>query len=155
MKEGIILPTIKERLQEDWKQALKAREKFKAEVLSMAKAAVLLVEKTNNVTIEDEQVIEILAREIKQRKEAMLEFEKGNRQDLVDKSKTEIEILLNYLPQQLNENEILEIVKQAALEVGANSPKEMGKVMTKVRPLTVGRADGKLVSSIVKEYLSK
>lgn len=149
------MPTIKERLQEDWKQALKAREKFKAEVLSMAKAAVLLVEKTNNVTIEDEQVIEILAREIKQRKEAMLEFEKGNRQDLVDKSKTEIEILLNYLPQQLNENEILEIVKQAALEVGANSPKDMGKVMTKVRPLTVGRADGKLVSSIVKEYLSK
>lgn len=155
MKEGIILPTIKERLQEDWKQALKAREKFKAEVLSMAKAAVLLVEKTNNVKIEDEQVIEILAREIKQRKEAMLEFEKGNRQDLVDKSKTEIEILLNYLPQQLNENEILEIVKQAALDVGANSPKDMGKVMTKVRPLTVGRADGKLVSSIVKEYLSK
>jgi uncharacterized protein YqeY len=155
LKEGIILPTIKERLQEDWKQALKAREKFKAEVLSMAKAAVLLVEKTNNVKIEDEQVIEILAREIKQRKEAMLEFEKGNRQDLVDKSKTEIEILLNYLPQQLNENEILEIVKQAALEVGANSPKDMGKVMTKVRPLTVGRADGKLVSSIVKEYLSK
>jgi uncharacterized protein YqeY len=156
LKEGIIiLPTIKERLQEDWKQALKAREKFKAEVLSMAKAAVLLVEKTNNVKIEDEQVIEILAREIKQRKEAMLEFEKGNRQDLVDKSKTEIEILLNYLPQQLNENEILEIVKQAALEVGANSPKEMGKVMAKVRPLTVGRADGKLVSSIVKEYLSK
>ncbi|ERK31866.1 GatB/YqeY domain-containing protein [Clostridium intestinale] len=149
------MPTIKERLQEDWKQALKAREKFKAEVLSMAKAAVLLVEKTNNVKIEDEQVIEILAREIKQRKEAMLEFEKGNRQDLVDKSKTEIEILLNYLPQQLNENEILEIVKQAALEVGANSPKDMGKVMTKVRPLTVGRADGKLVSSIVKEYLSK
>lgn len=155
MKEGIILPTIKERLQDDWKQALKAREKFKAEVLSMAKAAVLLVEKTNNVTIEDEQVIEILAREIKQRKEAMLEFEKGNRQDLVDKSKTEIEILLNYLPQQLDENEILEIVKQAALEAGANSPKDMGKVMAKVRPLTVGRADGKLVSSIVKEYLSK
>lgn len=155
MKEGIILPTIKERLQDDWKTALKARDKFKAEVLSMAKSAILFVEKTDNVKLEDEQVIEILAREIKQRKEAMLEFEKGNRQDLVDKSKAEIEILLNYLPQQLEENEILEIVKQAAIEVGASNPKDMGKVIAKVRPQTVGRADGKLVSSIVKEYLSK
>lgn len=149
------MPTIKERLQEDWKLALKARERFKAEVLSMAKSAVLLVEKTNNIKIEDEQVIEILAREIKQRREAMLEFEKGNRQDLVDKSKAEIEILLNYLPQQLDENEIIEIVKQAATEVGATTPKDMGKVMSLVRPQTVGRADGKLVSAIVKEYLSK
>lgn len=155
MKEGIALPTIKERLQEDWKQALKARDKFKAETLSTAKSAILLVEKTDNVKLEDEQVIEILAREIKQRREAMLEFEKGNRQDLVDSSKAEIEILLGYLPQQLEEDEILEIVKQAAIEVGANNIKEMGKVMAKVRPLTVGRADGKLVSSIVKEYLSK
>ncbi|MEQ8156297.1 MAG: GatB/YqeY domain-containing protein [Clostridiaceae bacterium] len=149
------MPTIKERLQEDWKQALKARDKFKAETLSTAKSAILLVEKTDNVKLEDEQVIEILAREIKQRREAMLEFEKGNRQDLVDSSKAEIEILLGYLPQQLEEDEILEIVKQAAIEVGANNIKEMGKVMAKVRPLTVGRADGKLVSSIVKEYLSK
>jgi len=155
LKEGIALPTIKERLQEDWKQALKARDKFKAETLSTAKSAILLVEKTDNVKLEDEQVIEILAREIKQRREAMLEFEKGNRQDLVDSSKAEIEILLGYLPQQLEEDEILEIVKQAAIEVGANNIKEMGKVMAKVRPLTVGRADGKLVSSIVKEYLSK
>ena len=116
MKEGTIMPTIKERLQEDWKQALKARDKFKAETLSTAKSAILLVEKTDNVKLEDEQVIEILAREIKQRREAMLEFEKGNRQDLVDSSKAEIEILLGYLPQQLEEDEILEIVKQ---EVGS------------------------------------
>ena len=149
------MPTIKERLQEDWKQALKAGNKFKAGTLSTAKSAILLVEKTDNVKLEDEQVIEILAREIKQRREAMLEFEKGNRQDLVDGNKAEIEILLEYLPQQLEENEILEIVKQAAIEVGASSMKEMGKVMAKVRPQTVGRADGKLVSSIIKEYLSK
>lgn len=149
------MPTIKERLQEDWKQALKAKEKFKAGVISTAKSAILLVEKTNSVKLEDEQVIEILAKEIKQRKEAMLEFAKGNRQDLVEQNKAEIEILLNYLPQQLSEDEIKEIIKKAAIEVGANNIKDMGKVMSKVRPLIVGRADGKLVSQLVKEFLNK
>lgn len=149
------MPTIKERLQEDWKQAMKAKDRFKAGVLSTAKSAILLVEKTDGIKLEDEQVIEILAREIKQRKEAMLEFEKGNRQDLVDQSKAEIEILLDYLPQQLSEDEIFEIIKQTAVEVGANSIKDMGKVMSAVRPKTVGRADGKLVSQMVKEYLNK
>ena len=149
------MPTIKERLQEDWKQAWKAKDKFKAGVLSTAKSAILLVEKTDGVKLEDEQVIEILAREIKQRREAALEFEKGNRQDLVDQNNSEIAILLDYLPQQLSEEEIKDIIKQAAEEVGANSMKDMGKVLSKGRPQTVGRADGKLVSQLVKEYLNK
>lgn len=145
---------IKEKLQEDWKQALKAGEKSKATTISMAKSAILLVEKTDGVKLEDDQIIEILAREIKQRKEAMLEFEKGKRQDLVDKSKAEIEILQGYLPQQLSENEILEIIKKVASEIGASSIKDMGKVMSSIKPAVVGRADGKLVSSMVKEYLN-
>ncbi|GFZ30911.1 MULTISPECIES: GatB/YqeY domain-containing protein [Clostridium] len=149
------MPTIKERLQEDWKQALKARDKFKAETLSTARSAVLLVEKTEVVQLEDERVIEILSREVKQRRESMLEFEKGNRQDLVDKVNAEIQILLNYLPQQLSEDEILEIIREAAIEVGANNMKDMGKVMSAVRPKIVGRADGKLVSQMVKDYLNK
>ncbi|MGG7176522.1 GatB/YqeY domain-containing protein [Clostridium paraputrificum] len=148
------MPTIKERLQEDWKAALKAKDKFRANVLSTAKASILLVEKTDNIKIEDTQAIEILAKEVKQRREAMLEFEKGNRQDLVDQNKAEIEILLSYLPQQLNTEEIKEIVKQSAIEAGASSIKEMGKVMALVRPKTLGKADGKLVSQIVKEYLT-
>ncbi|GAA0068905.1 GatB/YqeY domain-containing protein [Clostridium sardiniense] len=148
------MPTIKERLQEDWKTALKAKDKFKANVLSTAKAAILLVEKTDSKPVDDSQVIEILAREVKQRREAVLEFEKGNRQDLVDEANAEISILLNYLPQQLSEEEILQIVKESAIEAGANSIKDMGKVMALVRPKTVGKADGKLVSQIVKNYLN-
>lgn len=148
------MPTIKERLQEDWKTALKARDKFKASVLSTAKAAILLVEKTDGVTLEDDKVIEILAKEVKQRREAMLEFEKGNRQDLVDQSKAEIEILLGYLPQQLNEDEILQLVKDTATEIGANNTKDMGKLMSAVRPKVLGKADGKLVSQIVKDFLN-
>ncbi|MGL4739689.1 MAG: GatB/YqeY domain-containing protein [Sarcina sp.] len=149
------MPTIKERLQDDWKTALKTRDKFKSSVLSTAKSAILHVEKTEGITLEDEKVIEILAKEIKQRREAMLDFEKGNRQDLVDQSKAEIEILLNYLPQQLSEEEIRSIIKESANEVGASNIKDMGKLMAKLRPLTVGKADGKVVSQLVKEYLSK
>lgn len=146
---------IKERLQEDWKQAMKSKDKFRSSTISLAKSAILLVEKTDGIKLEDEQVIEILAKEVKQRNEAILEFQKGNRQDLVDSAKAEIEILKEYLPQQLSEEEIKDIIKQAAEEVGANSMKDMGKVMSKVRPQTVGRADGKLVSQLVKEYLNK
>ena len=82
--------SLKERLQEDWKQALKAKEKLRADTISMAKAAVLHVEKTDGTKLDEEQIIEILAREVKMRREAIIEFEKGNRQDLVDKSKDEI-----------------------------------------------------------------
>ena len=147
--------TLKERLQEDWKIALKSKDKLKAETVSMARAAVLFVEKTNGVKLDDEQIIEILAKEVKQRREAMLEFERGKRQDLVDKTKAEIEVLLNYLPQQLSENEISDIVRQAVDEVGANSIKDMKKIMAVVTPRTKGRADGKIVSQLVKDYLNK
>ena len=148
------MTTIKDRLQEDWKTALKARDKFTASVISTAKASLLIVEKTDNRKLEDDEVISILAKEVKQRREAMLEFEKGNRQDLVDQNKAEIEILLKYLPQQLNEDEIKQIVKDSAQELGAISIKDMGKVMSAVNPKTLGKADGKLVSQIVKEYLN-
>lgn len=148
---------LKERLQEDWKQALKAGDKFKATTLSTARAAILLVEKTDGRKLDedDEQVIEILAKEVKQRREAILEFEKGNRQDLVEQTEKEIMILLSYLPQQLTEEEIVEIVRQAIDKTGASSIKDMGKIMAVVVPMTKGRADGKLVSDIVKRNLNK
>ena len=148
------MSSIKDRLQEDWKAALKTKDKFTANVISTAKSAVLLVEKTDNRKLEDDEVITILAKEVKQRRESMVEFEKGNRQDLVDQCKAEIEILLKYLPQQLDEEEIRKIIIESAEQVGANSIKDMGKVMSVVRPKVVGRADGKLVSQIVKEYLN-
>lgn len=145
---------IKERLQEDWKQAMKSKDKFRASTISLAKSAILLVEKTDGIKLEDDQVIEILAKEVKQRNESILEFQKGNREDLVENAKAEIEILKEYLPQQLSEEEIKEIVINVADNLGASSMKDMGKVMAEVRPKVVGRADGRLVSSIVKNYLN-
>ena len=145
--------SLKERLQEDWKLALKSKESFKAGVISMTRAAILKSEKTDGKVLDDDQVIAVLSKEIKQRKESIVEFEKGNRPDLVDQTKKEIEILLDYLPQQLTEDEIHEIVREVVIEVGANSIKDMGKVMTAVQPRVSGRADGKIVSQIVKEQL--
>lgn len=146
--------SIKERLQEDWKQALKNKEKSKANTISMARAAILLVEKTNGTIVDDTKAIEILAKEVKMRNESIVEFEKGHREDLVSSTKAEIEILMDYLPQQLSEEEIISIINDAVKETGANSIKEMGKVMATISPKIKGRADGKLVSEKVKNFLS-
>lgn len=145
--------SLKERLQQDWKLAMKEKNSFKAGVISMARAAVLQNEKTDGKALDDDQVIAVLSKEVKQRREAIVEFERGNRPDLIEQAKKEIEILLDYLPQQLTEDEIHEIVRTAVIEVGANSIKDMGKVMAVVQPRVKGRADGKIVSQIVKEQL--
>ncbi|EYE88119.1 aspartyl-tRNA amidotransferase subunit B [Fervidicella metallireducens AeB] len=145
--------SLKERLQEDWKTALKNKDSFKASVLSMARAAILQAEKVDGSKLDDEAIISVLSKEVKQRRDAIVEYERGNRQDLVDQVNGEINILLEYLPQQLTEEEIAEIVKNAVNETGATSVKEMGKVMTSIMPKVKGRADGKLVSQIVKQFL--
>lgn len=149
------MSSIRETLQDDWKNAIKSKDRFKANVISMAKSAILLLEKSGATDIDDTKVIEVIAKEVKQRRDSLVEFEKGNRQDLVEETKAEIEILLHYLPQQLTEEEIRKIVMEAAEKLGASSMKDMGKLMAEVRPQTNGRADGKLVSQIVKEYLNK
>ncbi|HBM81243.1 MAG TPA: aspartyl-tRNA amidotransferase [Clostridiaceae bacterium] len=145
--------SLKERLKDDWKAALKGRENFKAGVISMARAAILQSEKSDGKALDDDQVIAVLSKEIKQRKESIVEFEKGKRPDLVEQTKKEIEILLDYLPQQLTKDEINEIVREAIIEVGANSIKDMGKVMANLQPKVRGKADGRVVSQIVKEQL--
>lgn len=146
--------SLKEKIQQDWKDAMKSRDKFRSSTLSMAKAAILQVEKTDNRVLDDEEVIGILSKEVKSRRDALVDFEKGNRQDLVEEAKSEIEILLEYLPKQLTEDEIAEIVRQIICETGASSAKDMGKVMTAAMAKLKGRADGKLVSSIVKQNLN-
>jgi uncharacterized protein len=145
--------SLKDRLQEDWKSAMKNRDSFRTSVLSMARAAILHVEKTDASKLDDEAVVSVLSKEVKMRRDAIVEFEKGKRQDLVDQTKNEIEILLEYLPQQLTEEEITGIVRSAVNEVGATSVKDMGKVMAAVTPKVKGKADGKLVSQIVKQIL--
>lgn len=145
--------SLKEKLQDDWKSAMKSRDNFKSGVISMLKAAILIIEKNNGKALDDDQIITVIAKEIKQRRESIIEFEKGNRPDLVEQTNKEIQILLGYLPQQLTEEEICIIVRATILEVGANSIKDMSKVMAAIQPKVKGRADGRIVSQIVKQQL--
>ncbi len=147
--------TIKEQIQTDWKNALKSKDKQKASVLTMAKSVILYAEKDAKSDLSEDKVIELLAKEVKMRRDAVAEFEKGNRSDLVEQGEFEIETLISYLPKQLKEEEIIELVENTAEEIGANNMKDMGKLMAALKPLTTGKADGKLVSTLVKNYLTK
>jgi len=109
------------------------------------------LEKESRLT--DEETLEAVSYEAKKRKESIAEFEKGGRNDLVEKEKKELAILKTYLPEQLAEEEIKKLVKEAVEKTGAKEPKDMGKVMAELMPKTKGRADGNLVSKVVKESL--
>ena len=146
--------TLKERLQDDLKTAMKEKDTIRKNVVIMTKAAVLQIEKDKKIELDDEGVIDVVAKGVKQRKDAIPEFERGNRIDVVEDLKREIAFLMAYLPQQLNEAEIRKIVTDTISEVGATSAKEMGKVMGALQPKIKGKADGKLVNTIVKEILS-
>ena len=145
--------SLKELLVQDLKKAMKDGDSVSKTAIQMARSAVLQVEKDTRVTLDDDGIVEIIAKEVKKRMDTLPDFEKSNRQDLIDNLKAEIEVLKKYLPQQLSESEIEEIVKEAISSSGATSAKEIGKVMQAVMPKTRGRADGKLVNQIVKKLL--
>ena len=145
--------SLKEVLQEDLKSAMREKDTIRKNVVIMMKAAVLQVEKDKKVELDDEGVIDIIAKGLKQRKDAIPEYEKGNRPDIIENLKKEIEILMAYLPEQLNEEEISRIVLETISEVGAQTARDMGKVMTALMPKVKGKADGKIVNNIVKQHL--
>lgn len=147
--------TIKEQLQKDWIQSMKEKNKELSSVLSMARAAILQVEKTDNRTVEDPEALQILAKEVKQRRDTLPEFQRGNRQDLVDQVNFEIDTLMKYLPEQMSEDEVRNLIKEQAELLGANNIKDMGKLMSAIKPLTAGKADGKLVGDLAKQYLNQ
>lgn len=145
--------SLKDRLLEDMKIAMKEKDSIKKNTVQMVRSAVLQVEKDNKVTLDDDGIIEVIAKEVKKRKDSMPDFEKSGRQDLVDALKAEIDVLLGYLPQQLTEEELEVLVKQAIADTGAASAKDMGKIMQAVMPQVKGRADGKLINQIAKKIL--
>lgn len=146
--------SLKEQLKEDMKAAMKAREegKLALSVIRMVNAAIKQVEIDKKVELDDAGILDILAKEMKTRNDSLAEFEKGGRQDLVDHVKAEMDVLKKYLPEQMGEEEIRKVVEEAIAACGDD--KNMGNVMKHVMPKTKGRADGKLVSSIVKELLA-
>jgi uncharacterized protein YqeY len=145
--------SLSERLNEDMKLAMKSQAKFKLSVIRMVRAAIKNVEIDQRKTLDDQEVLDILNREVKQRKDSLQEFEKAGRDDLAETVKAEIEILMEYLPQQLSEEEVKAIVQQTIQEVGASSKADMGKVMGALMPKVKGRADGKIVNQAVQQLL--
>ncbi|MFD0958633.1 GatB/YqeY domain-containing protein [Paenibacillus chungangensis] len=144
---------LSERLNDDMKQAMKSKDKFRLTTIRMVRASVKNLEIELKRPVDDSEVLEILSREIKQRKDSLQEFKKAGRDDLIADLETEIEIISGYLPEQLTEEDIQEIVRQTIHELGASSKADMGKVMSALMPKVKGRADGKLVNQAVQQFL--
>jgi uncharacterized protein YqeY len=149
--------SLKEKLTEDMKQAMKAREagKLRLSVIRMVRASIKNAEINNKKELSENEVVEVVAKELKMRRDSLEEFKKANRPDLVATLEQEIDILTQYLPEQLSEAELRKLAEEAVAATKAAGPKEMGKVMAVLMPKVKGRADGKLVNSIVRELLNQ
>ena len=144
-----------EKMKKDLITAMKEKDKDKLTVLRMVKGAMQLEAINNKKEENEELLIDVVSRQIKMRKESILEFEKGNRTDLVEATQNEINILKEYLPKQLSEEEIDKIIDDAFNKINPTSNKEMGLIMREVTPLLKGKADMKLVSDKIKERVNK
>lgn len=144
-----------EKIQNDIVNAMKAKDTLRLSTLRLLKGAIDL-EKINKrlETLSDEDIYVIIGKQIKTRKESIVEFEKGNRNDLIDKTNEEIKILSSYMPEMLSEEEIINIIDETISLINATSIKDMGSVMREVSPKLKGKADMSLVSSIIKNKLS-
>lgn len=145
--------TLNEKLMADLKDAMKNKEAVKKSVVTMIRAAIKQKEVDERIELTDEDIIDVIAKQQKQRKDALAEFEKAQRQDLVEQTQQEIEILASYLPKQLTDEELETIVAEAIRSTNAQSMKDMGKIMGKVNEIAKGRADGKRINEMVKKLL--
>lgn len=160
--------SLKEKIQTDLKETLRQREELKISVLRMLMAAVLNKEKEKRAKLSkteeiekldelskltDEEVLEVISSEVKKHKDSIEQYEKGNRPDLAEKEKKELKILMNYLPEQMDEGKIRKLVKEKIKELGTNSPKDTGRVMGALMPQLKGKAEGGIVNKIVQEEL--
>lgn len=146
--------TLRQKLLDDLKEAMKNKDKETLNVIRMVKGAIQLEEINKKRELNDDEVVSIISKQIKQRKDANQEFEKGNRQDLIDKNNSEISILNRYMPEQLDSSEVEKIIDEKIKELEISSPKEMGKLMGALMPLLKGKTDMSMVNSIIKEKLN-
>lgn len=145
---------LKEKLLKDMKISMRDKNVIRKNVIQMVRAAILQVEKDKQIQLTDEQILEIIAKESKKRKDALSDYEKSGRQDLINEINQEIEILAEYLPKPLSREEIEKIVEEVIEETGATTIKDMGKVMKEAKVKIGPAADGKTINEIVKEKLN-
>ena len=145
--------SLMELLTADMKAAMKQGEKARLSVIRLVRGAVRQAEIDGKKTLNDDEIINVIAKEVKMRRDSIEEFERGKRADLVEKTKAEIDILTPYFPAPLSPDEVKQIAEKAVAEVGAATAKDMGKVMRVLMPRIKGRADGKLVNEIIRSLL--
>lgn len=146
--------TLKEQLQQDLMDAMRSKDEASLSAIRLLKTAIMKVETAGEQRVAtDEEIIQLVGKEIKQRKDAIEQFEKGNRPELAEKEKAEMKILEKYLPPQLGEDEIKTIIKEGIASTGASSKADIGKLMGAIMPKLKGKADGGLVNRLVQEML--
>lgn len=145
---------MKERLLNDLKEAMKNKDKEKLSVIRMVKGAIQLEEINKKRDLTDDEVIAIITKQIKTRKESIVEFEKGSRDDLIKKAQEEIDLLNIYMPEQMSEEEVIKVIDETFKEINPSSVKDMGKLMGAITPKVKGKADLGFVNKIIREKLS-
>ena len=147
--------TLRDKINDDIKESMKSKDKETLAVLRMVKGSIQLEEISKKKELNDDDVIAVISKQIKTRKDANSEFEKGNRQDLIDKNNAEISILNRYMPEQLTSDEIEQIIEENMKKLGVTTTKQMGILMKEISPLLKGKADMGLVSNIIKSKLEQ
>jgi uncharacterized protein YqeY len=145
---------LKERLQQDLYQALRSHDEYRKTAIRLVLAAVINEEKAKLHELNDEQVLEVIRREIRQHRESLSEFEKAKRADLIAEEKAQLEALLGYMPAQLSREEVVLAARQAIAETQATGPEHLGQVMRVLMPRLHGKAEGSTVNQVVRELLS-
>jgi len=145
---------MKKKLLEDLKEAMKEKNEIKKNAIQMVRAGILQIEKDKGIELSNEQIINVIAKEVKKRKDSIADYEKGGREDLVKQIEEEITYLEKYLPEQLSKEEIDKIVKEVIKETGATTIKDMGKVMKSAKEKIGAQADGKTINEVVRENLA-
>lgn len=145
---------LKEKLMDDLKVSMREKNEIRKNTIQMVRAAILQIEKDKGITVEDEKIIEIIAKEVKSKKDALVDFEKGDRQDLIAQTNEEIAILQEYLPRQLSKEEIKVEVQKVIEDIGATSMRDMGNVMKEAKNRIGAAADGRTINEVVKELLN-
>lgn len=144
---------LKEKLMEDLKNCMKNKNEIRKNTVQMIRAAILQIEKDKGITVEDDKILEIIAKEVKSKKDALKDFEKAGREDLINQTNTEIEILEEYLPEQLSRDEIKAILTEIISNLGATTLKDMGAIMKDAKEKMGASADGKTINEVAKEIM--
>lgn len=146
--------SLKEKLMEDLKDSMRSKDTIKKNTITMIRAAIKQKEVDERIDVSEEAILEIISKQLKEKRMAIEEFKKGQREDLVQLTENEIDILLEYLPKQLSEEEVEEIVAEAIKEINATSMKDIGLIMKTVMPKVKDRTDGNIVNKMIKKILN-